>query len=96
MCGQLGRTRFSSSKTMKFDSNAIKSVLTLHDSKRMVKGEQQLMESVAAMAVSGGFPCFEKNLPYRGGDRGPLHPRIQPGGKGGVDPQHEVVVGGDG
>ena len=45
------------------DSNSIKSVLTLHDSKRMVKGEQQLMESVAAMAVSGGFPCFEKNLP---------------------------------
>ena len=44
-------------------SNAIKSVLTLHDPKRMVKGDQQLMESVAAMAVSGGFPCFEKNLP---------------------------------
>ena len=44
-------------------SNAIKSVLTLHDAKRMVKGDQQLMESVAAMAVSGGFPCFEKNLP---------------------------------
>ncbi|MEI6853186.1 MAG: hypothetical protein WCL06_10100 [Bacteroidota bacterium] len=45
-------------------SNAIKSILTLHDSKRCVKDLlSQTDESMASQAVKGGFPCFEKNLP---------------------------------
>jgi hypothetical protein len=44
--------------------NSIKSLLTLHDSKRWSKeNEDQSNESRAAHAVQGGFPCFEKNLP---------------------------------
>jgi len=44
--------------------NSIKSLLTLHDSKRWGKGtETQSNESRASIAVMGGFPCFEKNLP---------------------------------
>lgn len=45
-------------------SNAIKSILTIHDFKRLVKdAESQSAESLAEQAVKGGFPCFEKNLP---------------------------------
>lgn len=45
-------------------SNAIKSILTLHDFKRVMKdSEAQTNESLASQAVKGGFPCFEKNLP---------------------------------
>lgn len=45
-------------------SNAIKSILTLHDFKRVVKdSDSQTNESLASQAVKGGFPCFEKNLP---------------------------------
>ena len=45
-------------------SNAIKSILTIHDFKRLVKdSDSQTNESLASQAVKGGFPCFEKNLP---------------------------------
>ncbi len=45
-------------------TNAIKSVLTLHDPRRLVKdSEMQTNESLLAQAIKGGFPCFEKNLP---------------------------------
>lgn len=44
--------------------NSLKSMLTLHDSKRWSKEtESQSNESRASLAVMGGFPCFEKNLP---------------------------------
>ncbi|HAQ71548.1 MAG TPA: hypothetical protein DCR48_11295 [Flavobacteriales bacterium] len=45
-------------------SNAIKSILSLHDKKRMRddKGQGNLT-SLASEYVKGGFPCFEKNLP---------------------------------
>lgn len=45
-------------------SNAIKSMITIHDSKRVVKDKENHDElSALAMAVKGGFPNFEKNLP---------------------------------
>ncbi|SEB20714.1 hypothetical protein [Pedobacter hartonius] len=44
-------------------TNAIKSVLTIHDSRRVVNDSNILSESLMAQAVKGGFPCFEKNLP---------------------------------
>ncbi|AWG24244.1 hypothetical protein [Flavobacterium kingsejongi] len=45
-------------------TNAIKSILTIHDPKRIVKDSDiQTMESAIAMAIKGGFPNFEKNLP---------------------------------
>jgi hypothetical protein len=44
-------------------SNSIKSVLTIHDSRRMVNENNIASDSLAAQAVKGGFPCFEKNLP---------------------------------
>jgi len=45
-------------------SNEIKSVLSLHDSRRMKddKGQGNL-NALASEYVKGGFPCFEKNLP---------------------------------
>lgn len=44
-------------------SNSIKSVLTIHDSRRVVNRENVSTDSLVAQAVKGGFPCFEKNLP---------------------------------
>ncbi len=45
-------------------SNSIKSMLTLHDNRRVVADEQGMTkEMVMSQAVKGGFPCFEKNLP---------------------------------
>lgn len=44
-------------------TNAIKSVLTIHDSRRVVNDGSILNDSLLAQAVKGGFPCFEKNLP---------------------------------
>lgn len=44
-------------------TNSIKSVLTVHDSRRVVNNDHLLTESLMAQAVKGGFPCFEKNLP---------------------------------
>lgn len=45
-------------------SNSIKSVLTLHDFRRIVEEAQSSTpEAMAARPIKGGFPCFEKNLP---------------------------------
>ncbi|WP_158797875.1 hypothetical protein [Pedobacter sp. L105] len=44
-------------------TNAIKSVLTIHDSRRLVNDGKIQNDSLMAQAVKGGFPCFEKNLP---------------------------------
>ena len=41
--------------------NAIKSMLTVHDARRMVKDRET--DAPEGMFVRGGFPCFEKNLP---------------------------------
>ena len=49
-------------------SNAIKSIITLHDFKRINKEKvQQTQTSLLAEQVKGGFPCFEKNLPIDDG-----------------------------
>ncbi|SDG06686.1 hypothetical protein SAMN05421827_103112 [Pedobacter terrae] len=44
-------------------TNSIKSVLTIHDSRRVVNDSNIQVNSLMAQAVKGGFPCFEKNLP---------------------------------
>ena len=44
-------------------TNSIKSVLTIHDSRRLVNDSNISNDSLAAQAIKGGFPCFEKNLP---------------------------------
>jgi hypothetical protein len=45
-------------------SNAIKSVLAIHDTNRMRQDkEHQNLPALAGQYVKGGFPCFEKNLP---------------------------------
>ncbi|WP_316826432.1 hypothetical protein [Pedobacter miscanthi] len=44
-------------------TNSIKSVLTIHDSRRVVNDGNIQVNSLMAQAVKGGFPCFEKNLP---------------------------------
>lgn len=44
-------------------TNSIKSVLTLHDTRRVVNEAGVQQDSLLSQAVKGGFPCFEKNLP---------------------------------
>lgn len=44
-------------------SNEIKSVLALHDSNRISNPKNESIESITEVAIKGGFPCFEKNLP---------------------------------
>lgn len=44
-------------------TNSIKSVLTLHDPRRIINERNVTNDSLVAQAVKGGFPCFEKNLP---------------------------------
>jgi len=44
-------------------SNSIKSVLTIHDPRRIVNEKNNQPDSLLSDAVKGGFPCFEKNLP---------------------------------
>jgi len=44
-------------------TNSIKSVLTLHDTRRVVNEDGIQQDSLLSQAVKGGFPCFEKNLP---------------------------------
>ena len=47
----------------KIITNSIKSVLTIHDPRRLVNENNISPDSLASQAVKGGFPCFEKNLP---------------------------------
>ncbi|WP_366183620.1 hypothetical protein [Flavobacterium ovatum] len=44
-------------------TNSIKSVLTIHDTRRLVNEDNISSDSLASQIVKGGFPCFEKNLP---------------------------------
>lgn len=44
-------------------TNSIKSILTIHDPRRLVNDNNISNDSLAAQVVKGGFPCFEKNLP---------------------------------
>lgn len=45
-------------------SNSVKSVLTLHDRRRMAKGENENSEAAPYQKeVKGGFPCFSYNQP---------------------------------
>lgn len=45
------------------DSNSIKSILTIHDTKRIVQEDFASQEMLAGQPVKGGFPCFESNIP---------------------------------
>lgn len=49
-------------------TNSIKSVLTLHDTRRVVNEGSIHQDSLLAQPVKGGFPCFEKNLPIETAD----------------------------
>ena len=45
-------------------SNAVKSILTLHDKQRLVKSKDENdINMRLRKEVKGGFPCFEKNMP---------------------------------
>jgi hypothetical protein len=44
-------------------TNSIKSVLTIHDPRRIVNENNIQSDSLLAQTIKGGFPCFEKNLP---------------------------------
>ena len=45
-------------------SNAVKSILTLHDKQRLVKAaDENDINMSLRKEVKGGFPCFEKNMP---------------------------------
>ena len=51
-------------------SNAIKSILTLHDRSRMVAQSQTETDTdMYSKEVKGGFPCFVRNLPIDGVER---------------------------
>jgi hypothetical protein len=50
-------------------TNAIKSVLALHDFKRVSNGSNLSQEQLLEKEVIGGFPCFEKNLPIENSDK---------------------------
>lgn len=49
-------------------TNAIKSILTLHDFKRVANNSNLSQEQLLEKEVFGGFPCFEKNLPIENSD----------------------------
>lgn len=44
-------------------TNSIKSVLAIHDPKRIVNDSNTELDSLTAKEIIGGFPCFEKNIP---------------------------------
>lgn len=47
-------------------TNAIKSVLAIHDQKRVTREDVTTpLNSLLGQSVRGGFPCFEKNLPIQ-------------------------------
>ena len=49
-------------------SNAIKSVLAVHDYKRLSNPTNLSQEQLLEKEIIGGFPCFEKNLPIETSD----------------------------
>lgn len=44
-------------------SNAIKSILAIHDDQRLPKNEMDGINTLRSEAVQGGFPCFCRHLP---------------------------------
>jgi hypothetical protein len=49
-------------------TNSIKSVLAVHDYKRLSNPTNLSQEQILEKEVIGGFPCFEKNLPIESSD----------------------------
>lgn len=49
-------------------TNAIKSVLSIHDFKRLSNASKLPQEQLLEKEIIGGFPCFEKNLPIETSD----------------------------
>jgi hypothetical protein len=49
-------------------TNAIKSVLAIHDFKRLSNPSSLSQEQLLEKEIIGGFPCFEKNLPIETSD----------------------------
>lgn len=49
-------------------TNAIKSVLAVHDFKRLSNSTNLSQEQLLEKEIIGGFPCFEKNLPIETSD----------------------------
>jgi hypothetical protein len=49
-------------------TNAIKSVLAIHDFKRLSNPSNLSQEQLLEKEIIGGFPCFEKNLPIESSD----------------------------
>jgi len=49
-------------------TNAIKSVLSIHDFKRLSNPSNLPQEQLLEKEIIGGFPCFEKNLPIETSD----------------------------
>lgn len=49
-------------------TNSIKSVLSIHDFKRLSNPRNLNQEQLLEKEVIGGFPCFEKNLPIENSD----------------------------
>lgn len=47
----------------KLYSNAIKSILAIHDDQRLPKNELDDINTLRSEAVQGGFPCFCRHLP---------------------------------
>ncbi len=50
-------------------TNAIKSVLAIHDFKRLSNPSGLVQDQLMEKEVVGGFPCFEKNLPIETSDK---------------------------
>jgi hypothetical protein len=69
-------------------TNSIKSVLALHDSKRVVSGaESQTTKSLFSEIIKGGIPCFEQNMPIDGGTSNRYFLQYEP------MPEAEIGVG---
>jgi hypothetical protein len=49
-------------------TNAIKSILAVHDYKRVANPQSLSQDQLLEKEVFGGFPCFEKNLPIENSD----------------------------
>lgn len=53
-------------------TNSIKSILALHDYKRVSNPTNLSQDQLLEKAAFGGFPCFEKNLPIENSDNNKL------------------------
>jgi hypothetical protein len=50
-------------------TNSIKSILAIHDIKRLSNPSNSSQEQLIEKEIVGGFPCFEKNLPIENSDQ---------------------------